>query len=1653
MPNPVGGIPVRNYVIGTERQSVPRHITDIYGQYIHYILVFKPDGSGDTGVGQFGRPDALFTVESSGGDSYGFEYARSDYEPTNAIVSNAKGRNAASTFKIVCAKQRIEDATGRKEKRFFLTKYVVESYLTPTFAQNLNKAKTGTFTGKFYETPSFYGSWDTHGILKIYLYFGEEIVDVPILPEFSVNKFILITWDGGGTPLNAKSENVRTVYFDNDNPSFGKNSEEMHEVLRVVLKAIIPFFPSNKIISIKGFRQIQQPGYGGTMLVSSVFIELASDVAEVIVKIKGATKRVGEFDFVKIKFPPYTGMDTNAFLSRAEHALSLRVSKNSKSKKTVIKDFSNQYISSLNPSYLAYSPDQTETTTEGRTLFSLLKYGLIDNSDTYPLIVFEGSGIPPNLVLIEVGVGVMEGAPTLDVVFCDGKNGEVITESERNMILQSIYPASSESDVSTFSLNGTTTYERKTTTTNFHSGNLEYASFSFDEMTQYVVIKTTTYSSINGDINFLGVAAFFGTLTFKSLGYIDTLIGKYIGWDFYTGSNGYSAKYSGAMPNSEYGNPILIEKEESGVKNLYYLFNHLPKGKLYFYPQSNPARVVVSKKDLTFFRVFTELHSRATGQRIRRSGGTIKRTGSSAEPYMRATTGDFSYANEGALLTPGAVNVSYAPTDFGINVSCYEYLAYYEPGVTITFQATPAAGNAFAAWELPIDGDTEQARGGYKGTGVTSPTITIPVVDEDKLMTKLVEPSMAGAKEISAVFITPDPFNVAIYPAGKGKITVQEKRSGAVPASYSANSSVSSLADNIILNAVPIENWMFVRWEMSYLQRALPKGSTAWTANTQTTVVEQMGTNSTLEIPTPFYDWDGAGKKTYTITAYFEEAPKTTLILALSGSGSVGFPGVSYSTPDTPSGTYGFYVGQTTSISATAAEHWSFNRWDGDLTTTESPSVLTLNMPKKVTGIFYPDPKLTVEIEGTGRVGSSDNLINCTAGQSNLTGDSEEQYVSGHTVTLTAQTVGMPFSFYNEWYFARWEDAAENNTTPSATLTITENTKATAVFKRYPTLVIRVIEGDGAIVGNPPDLSGGEFKSPYNGQGDMKIARASGLINGCEPLLALPNPGWKLKKWTGDVYDFRETINVPMADGVDKTVYAHFVEIVNLALNVSPATVGVLYDSGWNYESTDTFSVILEKGLSMQLIALETNFEYVFSHWQSSPATYSGETDNPLSIAAINTDLTLTAVFDRIQYSVHVRVTPAGCGGRITGNGFDTDTSDILNFYINTEITLTASLDDPENGYLFYFWNEDYQTSDNPLTFILSGNVEIEAVFYKPTDWLVKRLSPPKRANQGWIEFARTNERFWENGFDSALNRLRNMSSFFTADLRAKERFIQEYQNYYKADFPPENLEIFVSDRRNLIALKGQQAFYEEILDNIDSNVTTAFVPLFAKADEPYGSKFYVEGEDFTPGDSGYYRTSRGFLTVNGFPLSPTSQDKWSETFRKIKPIETVLDGGRGIPFYTLEYESELDFDVCNIYQLNTGSPIVIPVSPIISGALYSDFHRGEKIYYFVLDYENSPPSGTIRVKVTANSLNATLFGKWSTQTLPTETYYDLKSSGLSGQSSFELILPSASELGMGTFFIGLKADRAKLTEETGLYPGNRGYYCNGGCTVSVVVG
>lgn len=407
--------------------------------------------------------------------------------------------------------------------------------------------------------------------------------------------------------------------------------------------------------------------------------------------------------------------------------------------------------------------------------------------------------------------------------------------------------------------------------------------------------------------------------------------------------------------------------------------------------------------------------------------------------------------------------------------------------------------------------------------------------------------------------------------------------------------------------------------------------------------------------------------------------------------------------------------GQVVTLTAVADPGWVFVEWDGTLSGTENPRILTITRDRAIRAKFearqYP---LTTSAVGSGVIERS--LV-------------KENYNHGDEVRLTATPS-------QGWYFAGWSGDLSGSTNPE--IVIMDNAKnVIATFTQNPYALVINITGNGQVNADPPQtiyapneqvtltaqpapgwkfiawggvLSGAqnpttlrmdgsktvnaqfvEDTTPFNlttdvvGSGAVQVQPAqTSFANGSQiTLTAVANPGWTFTEWSGALTGSLNPANLLMND--NKQVTANFAQLGANQYGLSVRKIG---------EGNVTLS---ERGPydEGELVVLEAipAQGWAFTGWVGD---YTGDT-NPVELE-MDATKTITATFDQVLYDLIVETVGVG----------NISVDQPGPYSPEQRITLTAVAGP---GWRFNGWSGDLSGGANPTLLTMNDNKVVIATF------------------------------------------------------------------------------------------------------------------------------------------------------------------------------------------------------------------------------------------------------------------------------------------------------------------------------------------------------
>lgn len=376
-------------------------------------------------------------------------------------------------------------------------------------------------------------------------------------------------------------------------------------------------------------------------------------------------------------------------------------------------------------------------------------------------------------------------------------------------------------------------------------------------------------------------------------------------------------------------------------------------------------------------------------------------------------------------------------------------------------------------------------------------------------------------------------------------------------------------------------------------------------------------------------------------------------------------------TMDPAPGTRRYSEGTEVQLQAFPDEGWVFDRWEGDVTGSENPTIVVMDGDKRATAVFVQSTtafKLTLAVEGEG-------TLNPPVGERN--------YPQGAVVSITATP--------NEgWMFDHWEGDASGAANPLS-VTMDEDKSITAVFvEEGPDYVLTISqEGSGYV----------EYKLPGE---EFQLAPSEITAKEGTPiqLRAVPLLGWVFDRWEEDLTGNTNPSTIVMTG--DQVVNAVFVpDGFDYSLAIAVEGSGTTLPEPGYYRF---FS-----GTSVTITAVP-NSGWVFDHWAGD---LTGET-NPATVL-MNRSKTVKAVFIEAPVIYTLTMQSPSSGGTVT------PPPGTYMYAAGKLVTLVAM---PDEGFAFDHWEGDIGGTSAVVALPMDSNKVVRAVFRQAP--FVTRINPDK---------------------------------------------------------------------------------------------------------------------------------------------------------------------------------------------------------------------------------------------------------------------------------------------------------------------------------------
>ncbi|NBB76577.1 MAG: hypothetical protein GVY02_04285 [Bacteroidetes bacterium] len=598
----------------------------------------------------------------------------------------------------------------------------------------------------------------------------------------------------------------------------------------------------------------------------------------------------------------------------------------------------------------------------------------------------------------------------------------------------------------------------------------------------------------------------------------------------------------------------------------------------------------------------------------------------------------------GGSGTTYSIEVSPTPQEGG-SVSPAE--GEYEEGARVEVSADPNEEWIFSSWQ----GDVQ---------GTENPVVV--TVDGDKVFTALFEKKTY-------------PLNITI----DGEGTVDETVIQTKNKDYEVGTTVE-------LSANPAEGWEFVRWEGDLESSSNPEQITVNKEASVTAVFERSGfeleitvdgegsvTENVVEKREKVYEegsvveltaepgqgwrfvrWEGdldgsenpvqiTVDEDKEVTAIFERRDYA-LNINTEGEGSVGEEVI-----QSPKKDYAYET--VVELTASAAEGWKFERWEGDLSGSENPEQITISEEKTVTAVFSRvEYTLDVSVQGEGTVSEE------------VSQNPNKDYAYETVVELTANPD-------EGWAFVRWEGDLSGSENPEE-ITMNSDKSVTAVFEEIVAYDLNIsIDGEGSV-------SEEVLSSPGKSYEEGTVVE----------LTADAADGWEFARWEGDLSGSANPEQITVDS--EKNVTAVFEEIAEYPLNITIQGDGSVDESVVSNPNKS-----YREGTVVELTAQAAD-GWAFVRWEGD---LSGSS-NPEQVT-MDSEKNVTAVFEEILYELDLNTEGEG---RIIVE----PSKDFYNY--GDEIEVRAS---PNELWTFLRWEDDLSGDENPQTITLTSDLTITAVF------------------------------------------------------------------------------------------------------------------------------------------------------------------------------------------------------------------------------------------------------------------------------------------------------------------------------------------------------
>ncbi|MDZ7345215.1 MAG: InlB B-repeat-containing protein, partial [candidate division KSB1 bacterium] len=597
-------------------------------------------------------------------------------------------------------------------------------------------------------------------------------------------------------------------------------------------------------------------------------------------------------------------------------------------------------------------------------------------------------------------------------------------------------------------------------------------------------------------------------------------------------------------------------------------------------------------------------------------------------------------------------------------------------GDIVSLTAIPNSGYSFVRWE----GDVTNPNS-ISTTVIMNASKTVRAtfaVSGNYPLTINISPAGGGT--------TNPPAGTTSYPPGTVVTVTATPNPGYTFVNWTGDVSSSNATISVTMNSAKTITANFTSSTQPQFTLTMQVNQSAWGTTDPAVGNHQYTQNSTVTIRAlpatgyRFVNWTGPVANTTanpttvymdgnkTVTANFEPVPRYTLTIQTDPAGGVG------GTTSPPPGSIEYDANTLVTLQAFPSNGYRFDRWQGDVASTTSPTTTILMTGNKtVIAFFTAIPRYTITV------------LPPDDPNQGYTDPAAGSYVLNQNESMTLR------AFARSGYrFRNWNN---NPSLTSATITVVAD--ANKSYKPFfdPVTDVRLTM---------------EVNDPAKGNVFPAVGTHTYPQGQEVTIEAFPAAGYRFVEWQIDgvrnaYFNPRMTLTMDR----NRTARAIFDNIIyRLIMDVSPAGGGT---------TTPPVGTNTYKSFSTVNISAVPAAGFKFVGWTGPVADPSSAN----TTVYIDGDKNVRANFARVdRYTLNINVTP-------TGGGTTNPPVGVHEYDLNQVVTLTAT---PAPGYVFQEWQGDVANPTSPTTTItINGNKNVTAVFRQlpPTTYQLTILVNP----------------------------------------------------------------------------------------------------------------------------------------------------------------------------------------------------------------------------------------------------------------------------------------------------------------------------------------